>query len=62
MPKRPGRPKKTQDQVVMTVRIGRKVMDRLDEVLEKEQQRTGYAVSRIDIVRRAINEFLERYE
>lgn len=41
------------------VRLGQAIIDRLDQVADRESMR-GYNITRSDIVRRAIIEFLER--
>ena len=41
------------------VRLDQAVIDRLDQVADRESMR-GYNITRSDIVRRAIIEFLER--
>ena len=55
-----GRPAKTGGSMQgFPVRLDQALIDRLDQVAERESLR-GYNITRSDIVRRAIIEFLER--
>ncbi len=60
--KGPGRPlQENSKRDNLIIRVDTELLDRLDTVITRERNKTGYAISRSDIVRRAIIEFLERY-
>lgn len=44
------------------IRIEDTIINRLDEIAADEKKKTGYNINRSDIVRRALFEFIQRYD
>ena len=61
--KKRGRPEK-EEKAGETVgtRFNPDIISRLDQVVIRESQKTGYELSRVNIIRKAVVEFLDRYE
>ncbi len=61
--KKMGRPTKGAEKLkAYSLRIDTTMTDRLDQIAEREREKTGYNVDRSDIIRRALTEFIQRYD
>jgi len=56
---RPAREKEPEKQY--SFRLDDNIIQALDEIAEKESERTGYRLDRVNVVRRALSEFIQRY-
>ena len=58
-----GRPAKeeTAGQTI-GVRLTADIILQIDEITEAESKRTGYRLDRVNIIRRAISDFIQRYK
>jgi predicted transcriptional regulator len=55
-----GRPRKFQNEVVLTIRLEQAMVDDLDELAEQIYQDRGVRISRMDLIREAIHDRLKR--
>ncbi len=44
------------------IRIEDEIIDKLDKIADIEKKKTGYNLNRSDIIRRALSEFIQRYD
>ena len=51
-----GRPRKFQNEVVLTIRLEQGMVDDLDKLAEKVYQDRGVRISRMDLIREAIHD------
>ena len=54
-----GRPRKFQNEVVLTIRLEQAMVDALDELAEHIYQDRGVRISRMDLIREAIHDRLK---
>jgi hypothetical protein len=59
-PKRPGRPPKAAEWHTMTLRLEPEVVETLDRLVERFYQQQGLNVTRVDLIRQAIRQYIER--
>ena len=58
-----GRPTKGKEKLkAYSLRIDDTMTSTLDKIAQVEKDKTGYNVDRSDIIRRALIEFIQRYE
>jgi predicted transcriptional regulator len=55
-----GRPRKFQNEVVLTIRLEQAMVDALDELAEQIYQDRGVRISRMDLIREAIHDRVKR--
>ena len=60
MRKKPGRPAKVAEWHVMTLRLEPEVIEKLDRLVERRYQQEGLNVTRVDLIRQAIRQYVER--
>ena len=60
MRKKPGRPAKVAEWHVMTLRLEPEVIEKLDGLVERRYQQEGLNVTRVDLIRQAIRQYVER--
>ena len=60
MKKKPGRPSKVAEWHVMTLRLEPEVIEKLDGLVERRYQQEGLNVTRVDLIRQAIRQYVER--
>ena len=60
--KKKGRPAKeeTAGQTI-GIRLTADIINQVDEITEEESKKTGYRLDRVNIIRRAITDFIQRY-
>lgn len=60
--KKKGRPVKeeTAGQTI-GIRLTADIISQVDEITEEESKKTGYRLDRVNIIRRAITDFIQRY-
>lgn len=60
--KKKGRPAKeeTAGQTI-GIRLTADIISQIDEITEQESNKTGYRLDRVNIIRRAITDFIQRY-
>jgi predicted transcriptional regulator len=58
--KRPGRPPKAEQWHVMTLRIEPEMVEKLDTLVEQFYERHGLNITRIDLIRQAIRQYIDR--
>jgi metal-responsive CopG/Arc/MetJ family transcriptional regulator len=44
------------------VRIEDEIINRLDEIVDIERAKTGFKIERSDLVRKALTEFIQKYD
>lgn len=61
--KKKGRPVKEEGTLGKTygVRLTDDIIFELDRIVEEESKRTGYRLDRVNIIRRAITDFIQNY-
>ena len=58
--KKPGRPPKAAEWHVMTLRLEPKTVESLDKLVERVYQKEGLNLTRMDLIRQAIRQYIER--
>jgi predicted transcriptional regulator len=58
--RKPGRPPKAAEWSVLTLRLEPELVDTLDRLVERFYQKQGLNVSRVDLIRQAIRQYVER--
>ncbi len=58
--RKPGRPPKAAEWSVLTLRLEPEVIEKLDKLVERRYQQEGLNVSRVDLIRQAIRQYVER--
>jgi predicted transcriptional regulator len=58
--RKPGRPPKSAEWTVLTLRLEPEIVETLDQLVEKFYQKQGLNVSRVDLIRQAIRQYVER--
>jgi len=58
--RRPGRPPKAAEWSVLTLRLEPEIVEKLDGLVEQMYQKQGLNVSRVDLIRQAIRQYVER--
>lgn len=58
--RRPGRPPKAAEWSVLTLRLEPEIVETLDRLTERFYQKQGLNVSRVDLIRQAIRQYVER--
>ena len=60
MKKKPGRPSKVAEWHVMTLRVEPELIEKLDGLVERMYKKQGLNVTRVDLIRQAIRQYVER--
>ena len=58
--RRPGRPPKAAEWSVLTLRLEPEIVETLDRLTERFYQKQGLNVSRVDLIRQAVRQYIER--
>ena len=58
--KRPGRPPKAAEWHMMTVRLEPETVAELDKLVERVYRQQGLNLTRMDLIRQAIRQYIER--
>jgi len=58
--KKPGRPPKATEWHVMTLRLEPKTVEALDTLVERVYQKEGLNLTRMDLIRQAIRQYIDR--
>ena len=58
--KRPGRPPKAAEWHTMTLRLEPEIVETLDQLVERFYQKQGLNVTRVDLIRQAIRQYIDR--
>jgi metal-responsive CopG/Arc/MetJ family transcriptional regulator len=56
----PGRPPKATEWRVLSVRLEPSVIEALDRIIERVYQRDGLSLTRIDLIRQAVRQYIAR--
>ena len=57
--KRPGRPPKSAEWFMLTLRLEPEIVETLDRLVERRYQQEGLNVTRVDLIRQAIRQYVE---
>ena len=60
MKKKRGRPPKSTEWSVLTLRLEPELVETLDKLAERFYQKQGLNVSRVDLIRQAVRQYVER--
>jgi len=58
--KRPGRPPKSAEWFMLTLRLEPEIVETLDRLVERRYQQEGLNVTRVDLIRQAVRQYVER--
>jgi predicted transcriptional regulator len=58
--RKPGRPPKAAEWFVLTLRLEPEIVEILDKLVERVYQKQGLNVTRVDLIRQAIRQYVER--
>jgi predicted transcriptional regulator len=58
--KRPGRPPKSAEWFMLTLRLEPEIVETLDRLVERRYQQEGLNVTRVDLIRQAVRQYIER--
>lgn len=58
--RKPGRPPKSAEWFVLTLRLEPEIVETLDKLAERFYQKQGLNVSRVDLIRQAVRQYVER--
>ena len=58
--KKPGRPPKAAEWHVMTLRIEPEMVEKLDTLVERFYETQGLNITRVDLIRQAIRQYIDR--
>jgi len=57
-----GRPKKETVGQTIGIRLTDDIIMDLDSIVDLESKRTGYRLDRVNVIRKAITEYIQRYD
>ena len=55
-----GRPPKAAEWHILTLRLEPEIIEKLDRLVERRYQQEGLNVTRVDLIRQAIRQYVER--
>ena len=58
--KRPGRPPKSAEWFMLTLRLEPEIVETLDRLVERRYQQEGLNVTRVDLIRQAVRQYVDR--
>ena len=58
--KKRGRPPKAAEWHILTLRLEPEIIEKLDGLVERRYQQEGLNVTRVDLIRQAIRQYVER--